>query len=493
MDLGTLISSFKSLRVMVVGDIMLDRYIYGDVTRISPESPVPVLSATREEKMLGGAGNVIANLRGLEVETTAIGLTGSDEEAQIVRGLIESCGASSVGLLTVADRPTITKTRFVAGHQQLLRVDEEKVIPLSSEVEDALLANIKTRLEGQQALVLADYGKGVLSQRVIAEAIAAATMLKIPVIVDPKGHDYSRYAGANVVTPNRKELAEATQNMPTDTDSEIEAAGRYLLTSSGIKAVVATRSQDGISVIREGEAPVHLATKALEVFDVSGAGDTVIAVLAASLAAKASLTDAATLANAAGGVVVAKVGTSIIKADEIAEKLDLTTSPQTGFTYEWEEAREQVRRWQARGLKVGFTNGCFDILHAGHVNYLNDARRHCDRLVLGLNHDKSVRILKGPTRPVNVEQDRAAVMAGLASISMVTLFGATEAGADNTPCDLIAKLQPDIFFKGGDYTIDKLPEAKVVQAYGGEVKIMGLTEGLSTTKTIEKIGSTKVA
>jgi D-beta-D-heptose 7-phosphate kinase/D-beta-D-heptose 1-phosphate adenosyltransferase len=493
MDLGTVISSFKTRRVMVVGDIMLDRFVYGDVTRISPESPVPVLSAIREEKMLGGAGNVIANLRGLEVETTAIGLTGSDADGQIVRSLMEACGATSVGLLTVVDRPTITKTRFVAGHQQLLRVDEEKILKLPPEIEDALIANLKSRLEGHQALVLADYGKGVLSERVIAEAIAAAGILNIPVIVDPKGHDYSRYAGASVVTPNRKELSEATQNMPTASDTEVEAAGRYLLTSSGIKAIVATRSEDGISIIRAGEAPVHVATKALEVFDVSGAGDTVVAVLAASLAAKATLVEAAMLANAAGGVVVAKVGTSIIKADEIAEKLDLAASPRTGFTYEWEEAREQVKRWQARGLKVGFTNGCFDILHAGHVNYLNDARRYCDRLVLGLNHDASVRILKGPTRPVNVEQDRAAVMAGLAAISMVTLFGATEPGADNTPCDLISKLKPDIFFKGGDYTIDKLPEAKVVQAYGGEVKIMGLTEGLSTTKTIEKIGSTKVA
>lgn len=492
MDLSALISSFKRASVLVVGDIMLDTYVYGEVTRISPESPVPVLAITREEKMLGGAGNVLANLRGLGVTTTAVGVAGSDEAGRIVRSLIENCGASAVGLLTIADRPTITKTRFVAGHQQLLRVDAEKIMVLPTAIEDALIANIKAQIQQHQALVLADYGKGVLSSRVISEAIAAAKASGIPVIVDPKGHDYSRYSGATVVTPNRKELAEATRGLATSTDAEIEIAGRILLESSGIGAVLATRSQDGMSVIKAGTTSTHLKTKALEVFDVSGAGDTVVATLAASLASGASLEDAAILANAAGGIVVAKVGTSVIKADEIAERLDLSV-PHTGFTYSWDEAREQIKRWQARGLKVGFTNGCFDILHAGHVNYLNEARSYCDRLVLGLNHDKSVRILKGPTRPVNTEQDRAAVMAGLASISLVALFGAEEAGADNTPCDLIAHIKPDIFFKGGDYTIDKLPEARIVQSYGGEVKMMGLTEGLSTTKTIEKIGTSKVA
>ncbi len=492
MNSASQISAFKDQSVLVIGDVMLDRFVYGEVNRISPEGPIPVLLSTREERMLGGAGNVIANLRGLGAHATAVAVIGADEDGHAVRALIEGAGASSAGLLAVADRPTISKTRFISGHQQMLRVDGERAVALPDTIEDALIANIRAQVPQHKAVVLSDYGKGVLSARVIDAAISTAKAQGIPVIVDPKGSDYSRYRGASVVTPNRKELAEATGGLPTGSDEEVEAAALQLIASSGIEAVVATRSQDGMSVMESGRPVQHFRTQALEVFDVSGAGDTVVAVVAACLASGVALGDAARLANVAGGIVVAKVGTSIIKADELADKIE-TEVPANRHIHTWDEAREQVRRWQARGLKVGFTNGCFDILHAGHVNYLNETRKYCDRLVLGLNHDASVRILKGPTRPVNVEGDRATVMAGLSAVSMVALFGATAAGEDNTPCDLIAYLRPDIFFKGGDYTIDKLPEAGIVHGYGGEVRIMGLTEGLSTTRTIAKIEAGKAA
>lgn len=495
MSLVRALEKMTASRVLVVGDLMLDRFVYGDVTRISPESPVPVLKVTREDLMPGGAGNVLANLKGLGVAATIVALIGDDDDGALMTRLAGALGETA--LVTAADRPTIVKTRFLASHQHMLRVDEERSKPITPETEAGLIAAVERLVPQHQALVLSDYNKGVLSKTVLKAAIAAAKKAGIPVLVDPKGTDYGCYAGADIVTPNRKELAEATGGLPTATDADIEAAAGNIIATAGIAAVVATRSQDGMSVIRQGDAPLHLRAQALEVFDVSGAGDTVIATIAAALAAGASLNDAAALANLAGGIVVAKVGTAAIRAEELlraanGEGSTVSASGQAALCG-WDEAREQVKRWQAQGLKVGFTNGCFDILHAGHVHYLNEARGHCDRLVLGLNHDASVRILKGPTRPVNIETDRATVIGGLGAVSLVVLFGAEEKGQDNTPCALIDHIRPDLFFKGGDYTVDQLPEAKIVQAYGGEVRLMGLTAGLSTTNTIKKIGGGSAA
>ncbi len=495
MSLLHTIEKMAGSRVLVIGDLMLDRFVYGEVTRISPESPVPVLKVTREDRMPGGAGNVLSNLKGLNAKATIIALVGKDEDGALLNRLTGEMG--EVRLVAAEDRPTISKTRFLASHQHMLRVDEEQAKPLTAETEAALIAAIEAAMPGQQVVVLSDYNKGVLSVPVLKAIFAAAKKAGVPVLVDPKGHDYSVYKGADIVTPNRKELAEATRGMATATDADIEAAARKIIDDAGIAAVIATRSQDGMSVIRPGQPALHLRAQALEVFDVSGAGDTVIATAAAALAAGASLNDAATLANLAGAVVVAKVGTAAIRAEELmrAANGEGTKNSAAGQAplCDWDTARDQVRRWQAQGLKVGFTNGCFDILHAGHVHYLNEARGHCDRLVLGLNHDASVRILKGPTRPVNIETDRATVIGGLGAVSLVVLFGAEEKGQDNTPCALIDYVRPDLFFKGGDYTVDQLPEAKIVQAYGGEVRLMGLTEGLSTTNTIKKIGEGKAA
>jgi D-beta-D-heptose 7-phosphate kinase/D-beta-D-heptose 1-phosphate adenosyltransferase len=487
---------------------MLDKFVQGDVHRISPESPVPVLSVTRETTMPGGAGNVISNLRGLNIKTDVIAVIGDDYNGQILSGLVDALGIDPSHLIARDDAPTTLKTRFLSGHQQMLRVDHEVTSKLTTDAEDKIIAAIEKLVPSQNALILSDYGKGVLTDKILRHAITLANKQGIPVLIDPKGNNYAKYSGATVITPNRKELSEATGNSAVKEDEDIITAATSLIQSCAIKSVVATRSQDGMSIIQTGVAPVHLRTHAREVFDVSGAGDTVISTIAAGLAAGATLVEAASLANIAGGIVVGKVGTTPIRAKELVEALNdpdavlgitpagdraaIDRSRRAQIT-DWDEALEQVERWRARGLKVGFTNGCFDILHAGHVNYLNEARNRCDRLVLGLNNDRSIRLLKGPTRPVNDELSRATVIGALGAIDMVVFFGAENEGDDNTAGNLIRHLKPDLYFKGNDYTIDQLPEAKIMASFGGKIELIPLTEGLSTTKTIEKMSKKDAA
>lgn len=490
--MDTLKEAMKGKTVLVIGDIMLDHFIYGEVDRISPEGPVPVLRIKSRKTMLGGAGNVLANLSGLGVKAALVSLIGQDADGQQVRERAAAMGADIQGLIVDAARPTTVKTRYIARSQQLLRTDAEETGALDSAGQAQFLAAALTALKYCDAVILSDYGKGALQPELIREVIAAAAKNVLPVLVDPKVPDYSVYAGASVITPNKKELSLASGGMPVSTDIEVVEAARKIMATANITCVVATRSEAGLSVIGKGREPVHIKAAAREVYDVSGAGDTVIAVLAAALAAGAEVEQAAALANRAGGIVVGKMGTAAITAAELFAASS-QSSARIAPLLDWEGARAQVDEWKAQGLKVGFTNGCFDIVHKGHVGYLDQARGKCDRLVLGLNHDASVRILKGPTRPVNDEGARAAVMGALSSVDLVVFFGAEKSGEDNTPCALIGQIRPDIFFKGGDYTIDKLPEAKVVHAYGGEVEIMAVFEGYSTTNIIEKSKSGKAA
>lgn len=484
-DAEKCLKNMAAARILVAGDIMLDRFVYGAVERISPESPVPVLSISRENAMLGGAGNTLANLAGLGVKARALSVVGNDEEGAQIRKLAEAQGIDTAGLLIDDERPTIVKTRFLAGHQQLLRTDFERKQPLSSAKEKALLQKAEELISNVDALIISDYGKGMLSDHVICALIEQAKAKKIPVLVDPKGFDYARYKGASVITPNKKELGEATGLTRLASDEDIVIAARKLINQSGVEAVVATRSRDGMSVVQNKGEPLHLRTKDIEVFDVSGAGDTVIATVAAALAAGAALNDAAALANIAASIVVAKVGTAPIRLQELQDALDGVTASAELCTLD--VAAENVRRWKAKGLKVGFTNGCFDVLHVGHVSYLAAARRQCDRLVVGLNRDTSVKILKGEGRPVHDEASRAAVLSALSSVDMVVMFGAEKEGQDNTAIALIEKLQPDLYFKGGDYTESQIPETPAVKAAGGQVCIMPFAEGHSTTASIAKI------
>ncbi|MCK6417482.1 MAG: D-glycero-beta-D-manno-heptose-7-phosphate kinase [Alphaproteobacteria bacterium] len=495
-SLADILSHFSQSRVLVVGDLMLDRFVSGVVERISPESPVPVLTIKREDSMPGGAGNALANLVGLGVKAQVIGLIGDDDAGMLLSTRLATLGADPALLLVDPARPSIVKTRYLAGHQQLLRADQEKNIPLRDDQVSILLSRMDQHIDTVRAVLLSDYSKGLLRPDMVKAMIARAQKAGIPVLIDPKGTDYSHYRGADLITPNRKELEQATGGMETDSDEAVTRAAQHLMTTHGIKAVLATRASDGLSLIQSAQPPLHVRSRDIEVYDVSGAGDAVIATATAVLAAGGCLEQAAQLANLAGSIVVTKVGTAPIRAEELQSALAhqeaYSQHSQSGHmapVMEWQEAAEQARRWRARGLRIGFTNGCFDILHKGHVAYLNQARAACDRLIVAVNNDSSVRILKGEGRPVNDQNARAEVLAALGAVDMVVCFGAEKPEADNTASDLIALLQPDLYFKGGDYTEDQIPEAPAVRKAGGRIHIMDHQEGHSTTQTIARMRS----
>ena len=479
--LADLVDKLTDTPVLCVGDAMLDRFVYGSVDRVSPEAPIPVLFIERETAMLGGAGNVVRNLVALGAAPAFVAVVGDDAAGREVTRLVGEHGAIDPCIVVEPGRQTTIKTRFFASHQQLLRADRESRTGISGTIRDQLLSRAERLLAKAQVMVLSDYGKGVLAAPVADELIRRARALGKRVVVDPKGTDYSIYRGASIVTPNRKELHEATA-MPVDSDDAVVAAARHLIDTCGIEAVLVTRSQDGMTLV-DGEGTVHhLPAEAREVFDVSGAGDTVVATLAAAMASGASLLEGARLANVAAGIVVGKVGTAVAYAEEVIAALhhdDLTAGESKIVPVA--TAAEIVERWRRKGLKVGFTNGCFDLLHPGHVSLLAQSRGACDRLVVGLNSDASVQRLKGPTRPVQSEASRATVLSSLASVDLVVIFG------EDTPLKLIEALKPDVLVKGADYTIDKVVGADLVQSWGGKVVLADLVNGQSTTNTIRKL------
>ena len=480
-NLAALIDTLSGARVLAVGDVMLDRYVSGTVDRISPEAPIPVLHVQAERAMLGGVGNVVANLAALGGCGTLVAALGDDGAGDEVRWLLSGLNTITPALATDDGRRTTQKTRFVGGAQQLMRADMESGEPLSGAALDTVLELAAEASTEVGAVVLSDYGKGVLTRAVIEGVIEAAHAAEIPVIVDPKGFDYARYKGADIVTPNKKELAEAT-NMAVDSDAAVIAACEHLIKSCGIGGVLATRSAEGMTLVLNGQEPRHFKAEAREVFDVSGAGDTVVASLALGLAAGADASDAAQLANIAAGIVVGKSGTATVSADELShaihhQDLSQAEAKLAGLDH----ATSIVAGWRERGRSVGFTNGCFDLLHPGHISLLAQARGACDRLVVGLNSDASVKRLKGETRPVQSEAARAAVLGALAAVDLVVIFG------DDTPVSLIETLRPDVLVKGADYAIDQVVGADIVQGYGGRVVLADLADGHSTTNTIAKL------
>ncbi len=488
------IAAAQQKTALLVGDVMLDRFVYGAVNRISPESDAPVLDVRRETVMPGGAANVAVNLRAAGMKVALLGVIGDDGEGRLLAELFDAQGIDRKNLIVVPDRPTTVKTRFVIAGRHLLRADRET----RDEVDSAALLEKAAALIGKaQILILSDYDKGVLTQKTINALMALAHKAGVPVLVDPKKKDAALYKGASVLTPNRRELGELA-GMKTDTQADIEKAARAVMAKGNFKELVVTRSEDGMSVFSD-DAVINLPAEAPECIDVAGAGDTVIAWLAAGIAAGAELADAARLASRAASLAVGRPGTASVDAAELQGALkDLPSVPaldsgRQAPVMEWDDAAAKVASWKKQGLAVGFTNGCFDILHYGHVNYLERARQRCDRLIVALNHDASVRLLKGPDRPLHDENSRAAVIGALASIDMAVFFGAEKQGQDNTPCALIETIKPDIYFKGGDYTIEQLPEAKIMKALGGSVEIMPLYEGHSTTSTIEKMKKTGAA
>ncbi len=478
--LADVLDRFAGVRVAVIGDIMLDRYVYGAAERLSPEAPVPVLHVGHETEMLGGCGNVVRNLAALGARAACLAVVGTDGDGERIGALLAQDGAVTAHLVATADRPTSRKTRYVAGGHQLLRVDRERAAPLSAADAAAMVAQLPAALAGVQVVVLSDYGKGALGSEIIAAALALARDAGIPVLADPKGRDFGKYRGASLVTPNRKELAEAA-GMATGSDAEMEAAARHIRSACGIGAVLGTRGPQGMTLLDAAGMVHHIAAEAREVFDVSGAGDTVIATVAAALAAGLTLADAVRVANCAAGIVVGKAGTAVAFPEEIAAALHRQDGRIGAKVVTRAQAVERVALWRRRGLRVGFTNGCFDLLHPGHVHLLAQARAACDRLVVALNSDASVKRLKGPTRPVQTEAARAAVLAGLADADLVTLF------EEDTPAALIEALRPDVLVKGADYTAAQVVGGDFVRGYGGRVVLADLLAGHSTTATVAKL------
>ena len=485
-DSAVLAAAVKRLArtsVTVIGDVMLDRYVYGTVDRISPEAPIQVLQVEREVAMPGGAGNVVRNLTALGVAVAFVSIVGDDQAGSDLTGLIGGQPGVEPWLLVEGARATTVKTRFVSNGQQLLRSDREETGPVSAKLADRMMRIAGDAMAATSVAVLSDYSKGVLSGTNAAQLIATAKAAGRRVVVDPKGPDYSRYAGADVVTPNRRELAEATE-MAVDTEARLVAAATALRRAHGFGAVLVTRAEDGMTLV-DAEGAHHYPAEAADVFDVSGAGDTVVAALAASLAAGLELRVAARLANIAAGIVVGKVGTAVAREEDLLAAL----TPQGGALRKIvtrEVAAEQAERWRRRGWRTGFTNGCFDLLHPGHVHLLEQARGQCDRLVVGLNSDASVRRLKGPSRPVQPEAARAAVLAHLSAVDLVVVYD------EDTPEVTLQELRPELLVKGADYTLDKVVGADLVKGWGGKVWLAELLPGFSTTDMVNRItaGST---
>jgi D-beta-D-heptose 7-phosphate kinase/D-beta-D-heptose 1-phosphate adenosyltransferase len=480
-ELAGMVERLKGARVLCVGDVMLDRFVYGHVERISPEAPIPVLRVEREEAMLGGAGNVVRNLIGLGAIAEFVSVVGNDAAGREITALVGRLDHVEPHLLVESRRRTTIKTRFVAGNQQLLRTDSETAIEVGEVIDGDIVRLAMAAIADCAVMVLSDYAKGALTPIGTSAMIAAARAAAKPVVVDPKGPDYARYRGASVLTPNQRELAVAAQ-MPAENPAEVEAAAKKLVDQCGVDAILCTRGADGMTLVTKAGGVHHLPAAAREVFDVSGAGDTVVAALAAGLAGGLSLVDSAHLANVAAGVVVAKVGTAVAYADDLVRALrhqDLASGEEKLVTLD--QAIDRVAVWRRQGLKVGFTNGCFDLLHPGHVSLMAQAKAACDRLIVALNNDASVRNIKGEGRPVQNETARAAVLGSLATVDLVVIFG------EDTPVKLVAALKPDVLVKGADYTLDTVVGADLVQKWGGRVLLAELAPGHSTSATIKKI------
>ena len=476
-----LAEQITSATVLCIGDVMLDRFISGDVERISPEAPIPILQIKNEKIMLGGAGNVARNISSLGGSVRFISVIGEDTAGEDIEKMLLNDLSLDVHLVVDPSRTSSQKSRFVAGNQQMLRADMETVHPVSDEIANIILEIAEEELPECGALMLSDYGKGVLSDDVLSRLINLARGQNKPVIIDPKGSDYSCYKGAMLITPNRKELEYAT-GMQTNTDTNIIDACNHLISTAGIEGVLVTRSSDGMSLIMRDQDAWHLPADARAVFDVSGAGDTVAAAISLSLAAGGGLKNAATLANSAAGIVVGKVGTATVQMIEVLSTLsDGKINPATHPVLDDKSALRQISAWQTQGLSVGFTNGCFDILHNGHQFLLQQAADSCDKLIVAINTDASVRKLKGDDRPVNNEINRAVLLSSLKMVDAVILFD------DKTPLRLIQLLRPNVLIKGADYEENKIVGADFVKAHGGRVVRAKLTDGLSTTETIARM------
>ncbi|MFY1027212.1 bifunctional D-glycero-beta-D-manno-heptose-7-phosphate kinase/D-glycero-beta-D-manno-heptose 1-phosphate adenylyltransferase HldE [Actinobacillus seminis] len=470
-------AQFQQAKVLVLGDVMLDRYWFGATNRISPEAPVPVVRVQGNEERAGGAANVAMNIASLNVPVELLGLTGKDEAGSALSHLLQQ-HKIQCNFVQLETHPTITKLRILSRHQQLLRLDfEEDFHQVTSE---QLLEKLKSAVKNYGVLVLSDYGKGTLNQ--VQVMIQVARAANVPVLIDPKGTDFERYRGATLLTPNMSEFEAVVGHCNSEED--IVEKGLNLVSTLELTALLVTRSEKGMTLLRPGQAPFHLPTEAREVFDVTGAGDTVISVLATALADGRSFEEACYLANVAAGIVVGKLGTSTVSTVELENAINGRS--ENGFGIMTEEAlKSAVKLAKDRGEKVVMTNGCFDILHPGHVSYLEHARKLGDRLIVAVNSDESVKRLKGENRPINALHARMAVLAGLSSVDWLVAF------SEDTPQRLIGEILPDLLVKGGDYKAEDIAGSQEVWANGGKVKVLNFEEGFSTSNVIKRIRETE--
>ena len=466
--------NFQQAKVLVLGDLMLDRYWHGPTGRISPEAPVPVVKVEQIEDRPGGAANVALNIAALGSQCDIIGITGDDEAGRILTDKLEGLSINT-DFYQQSQIPTITKLRVISRNQQLIRLDfEENAAQLPTA---PLLDKLRAGVESAAVVILSDYAKGTLSD--VSEMISLCRAQSKPVFIDPKGSDFSKYRGATLLTPNMSEFEQAVGHCRDE--EEIVAKGQQLMTELDLSALLVTRSEHGMTLLRRDQQELHFPAMAREVYDVTGAGDTVISVLATAFAAGSDLESACALANIGAGVVVGKLGTSTVSTIELANELAKSHS-EAGFgVISPEQLKIAVRAAQARGKKVVLTNGCFDILHAGHVSYLGHAGELGDRLIVAVNDDDSVKRLKGEARPVNPVDRRMAVLAGLGAVDWVVNFG------EDTPRELISDILPDLLVKGGDYQVHEIAGGEEVIANGGEVKVLNFEDGCSTTKIIDAI------
>lgn len=479
-DIESFFNRAGDLRALVIGDLMLDEYLWGKAERISPEAPVQVVDVQSEDIRLGGAGNVVNNLVTLGCRVAVCSVIGNDDNGSLLHNIFTGMGVETAALFTEPVRRTGKKTRVIAAHQQIVRIDRESREQISAESEEAIIAFLERECGSFQVLVVSDYLKGVLTVRVLQTIISVARSAGIPVVIDPKGSDYGKYRGATIITPNRKE-AEQAARLPIVDEASLQAAATLLLGELQLDALLITRSEAGMSLFRGHGETLHIPTVAREVYDVTGAGDTVLAVLSLGLASGLPLEDAALLANAAAGIAVGKLGTSTVTPAEIMEDVASGHKDSDNKIKNLDVLAALIAAEKAKGKKIVFTNGCFDLLHVGHVKYLQKARSCGDILVLGLNSDASIRRLKGEKRPLIGQDERAHILAALDCIDYVVMFD------EDTPLKLIATLQPAVLVKGGDYTLDGVVGRDIVEAAGGRVELVSFVDGKSTTNIIEKI------
>jgi D-beta-D-heptose 7-phosphate kinase/D-beta-D-heptose 1-phosphate adenosyltransferase len=473
---------FSGCRIMVVGDLMLDKYLSGSVERLSAEAPVPVLLRETERAVLGGAANVCANLAALGAEVTVIGVIGGDEAGSVLLDLLNAYPKLDVDhLVTHSHRPTTCKIRVMSGVHQMVRIDAESRADIAAEVEEAVFSAIQTNLPAADVVVVSDYAKGLCNDRIIRMIIEMAAEASKASIIDPKRRGFSIYRDATLITPNRRELSDAT-GLPCETDQQAETAALAAIAQTN-SAILLTRSERGMSYFERDKKPLHLKTAAQDVFDVSGAGDTVLALAALGTAAQLPASELMRLANAAAGIVVSKIGTAVVSVRELDEALEAEahqSEPNKGASVSLDEAVRRREEWRKHGLRVGFTNGCYDLLHPGHVSLLKTAAAECDRLIVAINSDASVRRLKGSSRPLQDERSRAYVVGALSAVDLVVVFD------EDTPAETIAALKPDLLVKGADWAMEQVVGGETVRASGGRVLLAPLVEGHSTTSLIRR-------